>query len=377
MPGATWRPIPVNYTNNGQREVRGVVVHIMAGTLSGTDSWFRNPKAQASSHFGTGKAGALYQWVDTADRAWAQANGNPAWISVENEGKGGDTLTSAQLDRVAEVLAWAHTTYGVPLQVTHSVNGQGLGYHAMGGASWGGHTSCPGTRIVAQLDDIVSRAKKIVGGDAPQGGPSGPVSGSSVARYKVTINGLEYGYGATGSHVTAVGKALVAKGCSAYAEGPGPTWSDADTKSYALWQKKHGYTGSAADGIPGEASLKALLGTLPGKAATAPKPVPKPTTPTVDLSNLVAAARRDPGLRQGGTTHAADVRVVEAALKAEGLLSASYASYASDGSFGSTTVAAYRKWQQKCGYTGSAADGIPGKASLEKLGAKRGFKVRA
>ncbi|MYR43073.1 peptidoglycan-binding protein [Streptomyces sp. SID5910] len=205
-------------------------------------------------------------------------------------------------------------------------------------------------------------------GTAPQGGTSGSASGSSIARYKVTINGLEYGYGATGSHVTAVGKALVAKGCSAYAEGPGPTWSDADTKSYALWQKKLGYSGSDADGVPGESSLKALMGTVPSKA------VATPATPTVDLSNLIAAARRDPGLKQGGTTHAADVRIVEAALKAEGLLSATYAG---DGSFGSTTVAAYRKWQQKCGYTGSAADGIPGKASLEKLGAKRGFKVKA
>ncbi|MER5501368.1 LysM peptidoglycan-binding domain-containing protein [Streptomyces sp. NPDC002561] len=105
-----------------------------------------------------------------------------------------------------------------------------------------------------------------------------------------------------------------------------------------------------------------------------PSSTPKPSTSTVDLSNVVTAARRDPGLKQGGTTHPADVRVVEAALKAEGLLSATYAS---DGSFGSTTVAAYRKWQQRCGYTGSAADGIPGRESLEKLGAKRGFKVKA
>ncbi|MFJ6636575.1 peptidoglycan-binding protein [Streptomyces sp. NPDC091376] len=109
----------------------------------------------------------------------------------------------------------------------------------------------------------------------------------------------------------------------------------------------------------------------PTKPATPAKPA---TKPTVDLSNLTAAARRDPGLKQGGATHPTDVRIVEAALKAEGLLSASYAS---DGSFGSSTIAAYRKWQQKCGYTGSAADGIPGATSLKKLGAKRGFSVKA
>ncbi|MFE9340878.1 N-acetylmuramoyl-L-alanine amidase [Streptomyces sp. NPDC007063] len=164
MPGATWRPIAVNFTNNGQAEVRGVVVHIMAGTLSGTDSWFRNSKARASSHFGTGKGGALYQWVDTSDRAWAQAAGNGSWLSVENEGVGGDRLTDDQLDANALVLAWAHERYGVPLQVATSPSGRGLGYHAMGGSAWGGHTSCPGSRIVAQLPEIVDRAEQLAGG---------------------------------------------------------------------------------------------------------------------------------------------------------------------------------------------------------------------
>lgn len=109
----------------------------------------------------------------------------------------------------------------------------------------------------------------------------------------------------------------------------------------------------------------------PPTKPTAPKP---PTKPVADLSNLVAAARRDPKLKQGGTTHAADVKLVEAALRAEGLLSAIYAV---DGSYGTTTIAAYRKWQQRCGYTGKAADGIPGKASLAKLGARHGFTVKA
>ncbi|MFD4234300.1 peptidoglycan-binding protein [Streptomyces sp. NPDC058542] len=128
---------------------------------------------------------------------------------------------------------------------------------------------------------------------------------------------------------------------------------------------------------PGNIDRAALLKAAPRESTpAAPKAsTPKPATkPTVDLSNLIAAARRDPGLKQGGTTHPADVKVVEAALKAEGLLGASYAK---DGSFGSLTRAAYSAWQRRCGYSGSAADGIPGKASLEKLGVKRGFKVKA
>ncbi|CAM5655030.1 N-acetylmuramoyl-L-alanine amidase domain-containing protein OS=Streptomyces fumanus OX=67302 GN=GCM10018772_44660 PE=4 SV=1 [Streptomyces fumanus] len=55
-----------------------------------------------------------------------------------------------------------------------------------------------------------------------------------------------------------MGKRLVAEGCSAYAEGPGPRWTDADRDSYAKWQRKLGYTGADADGWPGATSWAAL-----------------------------------------------------------------------------------------------------------------------
>ncbi|WP_330348181.1 peptidoglycan-binding protein [Streptomyces sp. NBC_00582] len=58
--------------------------------------------------------------------------------------------------------------------------------------------------------------------------------------------------------VTAMGKRLVAVGCSAYASGPGPQWTEADRKSYARWQRELGYTGTAADGWPGAKSWAAL-----------------------------------------------------------------------------------------------------------------------
>ncbi|MFD6477753.1 peptidoglycan-binding protein [Streptomyces anulatus] len=299
--GAQWRPIPINYTKSGQSSVRGLVVHIMAGTLAGTDSWFRNPAARASSHFGTGKGGALYQWVDTANRAWAQANGNSAWLSIENEGRGGDALTSAQMDRIAEVFAWVHKTYGVPLQVAKSPSGRGLGYHAMGGASWGGHTSCPGSRIVAQLPEIVRRAKALAGSGGSSGSGTYTVkSGDTLSaigaalgikwQTLAALNGIKSPYRITPGQklktkastpkptpvyapfpgtawfkknprsalVTAMGKRLVAEGCGKYASGPGPQWTESDRKSYAAWQRKRGFTGSAADGWPGKTTWDAL-----------------------------------------------------------------------------------------------------------------------
>lgn len=113
---------------------------------------------------------------------------------------------------------------------------------------------------------------------------------------------------------------------------------------------------------------------FPGQELTIPKgsSLPKPTKPKVDLSKVKAAAESNPKASGTPVTYAG-VKIVEAALVDEGLLAKTYL----DGHFGTTTIAAYRKWQIKCGYTGDDADGIPGKQSLVKLGNKHGFSVVA
>ncbi|QAX92974.1 endolysin [Streptomyces phage Lizz] len=154
--------------------------------------------------------------------------------------------------------------------------------------------------------------------------------------------------------------------------------------------RKHGWTEKSVAGHkevqPGKvdptfdmddfrAAVKVQLATKPGESA----PAPTPSKPKVDLSRLVSAAKTDPGAAQGHVTYMAGTNLVENALVREGLMSKTYAG---DGSFGSTTVAAYSKWQLKL-YPGAStkpggdADGIPGMDSLKKLGAKYGFDVVA
>ncbi|WP_406444611.1 N-acetylmuramoyl-L-alanine amidase [Streptomyces sp. NBC_01613] len=104
-------------------------------------------------------------------------------------------------------------------------------------------------------------------------------------------------------------------------------------------------------------------------------PVTPSTKPKIDLSLIIQAAKTDPGAKQGHVTYLAGTNLVEAALVKLGYLAKTYAG---DGSFGSTTVTAYAKWQYHLGYRGADANGIPGKTSLTKLGSQTGlFTVTA
>nr|WSY49470.1 N-acetylmuramoyl-L-alanine amidase [Streptomyces sp. NBC_00886] len=104
---------------------------------------------------------------------------------------------------------------------------------------------------------------------------------------------------------------------------------------------------------------------------TAPgKPTGSAGKPRVDLSRLIGAAKSDPGGKQGHVSYMAGTNLTEAALVKLGYLAKTYAG---DGSFGSTTVAAYAKWQHHLGYTGADANGIPGKISLSRLGDRSGL----
>ena len=66
------RLIPTNFTKGGNKKL-GIAIHTMVGTLDGTDSFFRQPTTQASSHYGVSLDGTrVYQWVEEGDQAYAQ-----------------------------------------------------------------------------------------------------------------------------------------------------------------------------------------------------------------------------------------------------------------------------------------------------------------
>ncbi|MEU3169315.1 peptidoglycan-binding protein [Streptosporangium sp. NPDC006930] len=94
--------------------------------------------------------------------------------------------------------------------------------------------------------------------------------------------------------------------------------------------------------------------------------------PSVNMEATLKAAQIDPRRPDDTLTPGAkaSVLLVERALRDRRLLDSKWV----DGYFGSTTVTAFAKFQRSLGFTGLAANGLPGKASLTKLGAGR-FKV--
>lgn len=189
MPGATWIGPTPNMHPGGMTDHHGLVLHIQQGTEQGSEAWFKNPTSQASAHFLNPKVGGLRQLVDTADRAWAEMAGNYHWVSVENEGLSGQSLTASQVENLAHLVVWLHQVHGMPLQSTDDPNGSGLGWHGMGGAAWGGHYDCPGGPIKAQRAAILARANELLNPTPPEADM--PTTAADAALNAKTLLGTE------------------------------------------------------------------------------------------------------------------------------------------------------------------------------------------
>ncbi|MEH1166263.1 peptidoglycan-binding protein [Micromonospora sp. CPCC 205539] len=117
-----------------------------------------------------------------------------------------------------------------------------------------------------------------------------------------------------------------------------------------------------AVGVPAHASAAT-------SGATTQRTVTAAARPVVDMEATVLAAQIDPRRADSTLTPGAksSVLAVEQALQARNLLDAQWV----DGYFGTVTISAYAAYQRSLGYTGLAANGLPGTTSLTKLGQNR------
>lgn len=151
---------------------RAIVIHLMDGSLAGTDAWFntipdaRNNNGFASSaHYGIGKSGEVHQYVKDEDEAYhAGRVAAPTWkgiipavnpnlytIGIEHEGRATDQgpWPEAQLATSAALIAACAHKWSIPIDREHIVGHREI---------YAGK-SCPGPNV--DLDALVARAALI------------------------------------------------------------------------------------------------------------------------------------------------------------------------------------------------------------------------
>jgi N-acetyl-anhydromuramyl-L-alanine amidase AmpD len=131
----TDKPSPNFRQGRGGYKPLAIVIHVMEGTLPGTDSWFNQIRSHVSSHWGIGRNGELHRYVREEDTAQhAGTVDRPQWklikpginpnlytIGIENEGHCGDVMTDAQLHTNAAVIAAAAARWGFPVDEQHVI----------------------------------------------------------------------------------------------------------------------------------------------------------------------------------------------------------------------------------------------------------------
>ncbi|MBD3329816.1 hypothetical protein GF357_04975 [Candidatus Dojkabacteria bacterium] len=165
-------PTPKIWTQNGKGTrfewVPDIIVlHIMEGTLIGTDSWFQNPDAGGSAHYGIGKNGEVHQYADEAHACWANnpprspsarivrrrqnVNANFYTIAIEHEGYTGQPWPDKMFNKSARLVADICRRWNIPISRDHII-----GHYEIDSI---GRPNCPGTGLTDQWSRYISKVQ--------------------------------------------------------------------------------------------------------------------------------------------------------------------------------------------------------------------------
>jgi peptidoglycan hydrolase-like protein with peptidoglycan-binding domain len=112
---------------------------------------------------------------------------------------------------------------------------------------------------VAQLPEILKRAKALAGGSAPKPvEPARKVSLKNIVAAAKADPSAPQGKGKHEADTKIVEAALRSAGLLASAYASDGAYGTVTVTAYKGWQKRLGYSGKDADGIPGKSSLTAL-----------------------------------------------------------------------------------------------------------------------
>lgn len=196
-------------TNHGGKRAKtdGVVFH-STGSAKATSQfgWFNNPKAKASSNLHIANDGTTEEYVPDHLTSWANGQGNARLVAIETQGDGTTPWTEAQLDALAHLAADLHRKYGFPLRLmaNSKKSERGLGYHRLGvprsrwgvgvwlvagGERWSSAVGkvCPGDKRIAQMPEVLRRAKALVADKTPVEVPKAVAKPKAVKPPAVTV----------------------------------------------------------------------------------------------------------------------------------------------------------------------------------------------
>ncbi|MER6083105.1 peptidoglycan-binding protein [Streptomyces sp. NPDC001833] len=183
--------------------------------------------------------------------------------------------------------------------------------------------------------------------------------GAQAAKTSVVYPGAAYfGPGAHNKYVTLLGQLLIARGAGGYyAKGPGPAWGPSDQRATQAFQRAQGWTGAAADGLPGPGTWE-LLATGRGKniksATTAPSAPASHGVPGYPGKNLFRPGAANDYVTRLGRQ----------------LVEKGYGRFYPDGphpAWGEADRRAVEAFQRAQGWRGGAADGYPGPETWRRL----------
>lgn len=150
QPHIRWIGSPNHWPGRAAETVCAIVIHTMAGSLAGSDSWLQNPAAQVSYHFGIGLRGQQHQYVHLSDSSWANGiletghtwpcgpaspNRQTVSIGTEDLGSAAQPVTDEQFRATLEVANLALRTFPSICWL--------LGHHDISPRT---RPSCPGNR---------------------------------------------------------------------------------------------------------------------------------------------------------------------------------------------------------------------------------------
>lgn len=160
----TWKGSPNFWAGRKGYKPELIVIHIMDGTLAGTDAWFANPASQVSAHYGIGKKGEAHQYVKEEDAAWhagrvdkpsaklikTNVNPNLYSIGIEHEGKPNEAWTDEMKQASASLIREICQRWQIPIDRDHII-----GHYQI----YSKKPDCPAhdKRVIDELIDLADR----------------------------------------------------------------------------------------------------------------------------------------------------------------------------------------------------------------------------